>query len=78
MSDVSRPPSGGTAPYSTSTPCQCCGAAPATVHYGEADSHGHAWQHSVCQDCYDDCSSDEEGRPVHLDVPTATAPTCPT
>lgn len=53
--------------YGDPTPCECCGAAPATETYGEADDAGHVWTHHVCGDCRRDCSSDPAtGSPVHM------------
>lgn len=46
--------------------CECCGAAPATVTYGEPDATAHLWMYYVCEPCHKHCSSDGEGRPVHM------------
>lgn len=46
--------------------CECCGAGRATRSYGEADRSGHLWHHSVCEQCSEHCSSDEDGNPVHV------------
>lgn len=46
--------------------CECCGKAAATVAYSEPDSSGHLWQHSICEQCNEHCSSDEDGSPVHM------------
>lgn len=49
------------------TRCECCGLpSEDIVSYGEADSHGHTWTHHVCVQCSRQCSSDEEGTPVHM------------
>lgn len=47
--------------------CQCCGLGKPTVPYGEADSTGHVWTYYTCEQCQAHCTSDEEGRPLHLE-----------
>ncbi len=47
-------------------PCECCGAPSGGIPYGEADSQGHTWTHYTCDECQSNCTSDEEGRPVHV------------
>lgn len=46
--------------------CNCCGQTAPLVSYGEADRGGHTWTHSVCEPCRAGCTSDEDGRPLHV------------
>lgn len=56
-----------------STTCECCGLAPATEAYAEADASGHAWTYRVYGPCARGCSSDTDGRPVHTFPTGATS-----
>jgi hypothetical protein len=48
--------------------CECCGRDDVDAFpYGEADSTGYLWTHYACTACQSGCTSDEEGRPVHLE-----------
>lgn len=47
-------------------PCECCGCADGGIPYGEPDATGTLMTHYKCHECLDQCSSDEEGNPVHM------------